>query len=75
MLKALGGFAATGGGSNGTVTSIDTGTGLTGGPITTSGTIALANTTVISGDYGNANTVSVFTVNARVNLRLQVIRQ
>jgi hypothetical protein len=45
MLKALGGFAATGGGgSNGTVTSVDTGTNLTGGPITTSGTISLAST-------------------------------
>ncbi len=33
----------TGGGSGGTVTNVATGTGLSGGPITTSGTIALAN--------------------------------
>ena len=32
---------ATGGGGSGTVTSIETGTGLTGGPITSTGTIAL----------------------------------
>jgi len=68
MLKALGGFAVTGGGSNGTVTSVDTGTGLTGGPITTSGTISIANTTVVSGTYGNSNTVAVFTVNSQGQL-------
>ena len=34
---------------SGTVTSVSTGTGLTGGPITTSGTIALSNTTVTAG--------------------------
>ena len=32
------------GGGGGTVTSIDTGTGLTGGPITTSGTISISST-------------------------------
>lgn len=42
-------------GAGGTVTSIATGTGLTGGPITTSGTIALANTAVTAGSYTNAN--------------------
>lgn len=41
-------------GCSGTVTSIATGTGLTGGPITTSGTIALTNTTVTPGSYTNA---------------------
>jgi hypothetical protein len=41
--------------SGGTVTSIATGTGLTGGPITTSGTIALANTAVTPGSYASAN--------------------
>ncbi len=35
----------------GTVTSISTGTGLSGGPITTSGTISLANTAVVAGSY------------------------
>ena len=47
---------ATGGGSGGgTVTSVATGTGLSGGPITSSGTISLANTTVVPGSYTNAN--------------------
>jgi hypothetical protein len=44
-----------GGGGDGTVTSVATGTGLTGGPITTSGTIALANTAVTAGTYTAAN--------------------
>lgn len=35
----------------GTVTSVGTGTGLTGGPITTTGTIALANTAVTPNTY------------------------
>jgi len=39
----------------GTVTSIATGTGLTGGPVTTTGTIALADTTVIPGSYTNSS--------------------
>lgn len=39
----------------GTVTSITTGTGLYGGPITTSGTISLANTAVAPGSYTTAN--------------------
>lgn len=39
----------------GTVTSVGTGVGLTGGPITSSGTIALANTAVSPGSYTNAN--------------------
>ena len=37
----------------GTVTSVATGTGLTGGPITSTGTINLANTTVVAGSYGS----------------------
>ena len=40
---------------SGTVTSVSTGTGLTGGPITTSGTVALANTAVTAGSYTAAN--------------------
>jgi len=37
------------------VTSINTGTGLTGGPITSTGTISLADTAVTPGAYTNAN--------------------
>jgi len=48
-------------GGSGGVTSIDTGTGLAGGPITTTGTISLANTGVTSGSYTLAN----ITVNAQ----------
>ena len=44
-----------GGGGGGTVTSVATGTGLTGGPITTTGTVALANTAVTPGAYTNAD--------------------
>jgi hypothetical protein len=61
MLKTV----ATGGGSGGTVTNIQTGTGLTGGPITSNGTISIANTTVTDGAYGNASTVSQVTINAQ----------
>lgn len=43
------------GGGSGTVTSVATGTGLTGGPITTSGTVSLANTAVTPGSYTNTN--------------------
>lgn len=50
-------------GGSGTVTQINTGTGLTGGPITTSGTISIASTGVISGSYGTASAVSSFSVN------------
>jgi hypothetical protein len=39
----------------GTVTSVATGTGLTGGPITASGTVSLADTAVSPGAYTNAN--------------------
>ena len=42
-----------GGGGTGTVTSVATGTGLTGGPITTTGTISLADTAVSAGSYTN----------------------
>ena len=41
--------------NTGTVTSVATGTGLTGGPITSTGTISLANTTVTAGSYTNAD--------------------
>lgn len=62
MLKTV---AISGGGTNGTVTNVSTGTGLTGGPITTTGTISIANTTVTAGTYGNASTVSQVTINAQ----------
>ena len=45
----------------GTVTSVATGTGLTGGPISTSGTISLANTGVAAATYTNPT----ITVNAQ----------
>lgn len=41
--------------SGGTVTSVSTGTGLTGGPITSTGTISLANTAVSAGSYTYAS--------------------
>lgn len=43
------------GGGGGTVTSVGTGTGLTGGPITATGTVSLANTAVTPGSYTTAN--------------------
>ena len=49
-----------GGGGSGTVTLVNTGAGLTGGPITTSGTISLTTTAVTPGTY----TFATFTVNA-----------
>jgi len=41
--------------TTGTVTSVGTGTGLTGGPITGTGTISLANTSVTAGSYTSAD--------------------
>ena len=63
MLKTV--VSIGGSGTNGTVTSVGTGTGLTGGPITTTGNISLANTAVVAATYGSANNVSQVTIDAQ----------
>ncbi|MCB9307518.1 MAG: tail fiber domain-containing protein [Lewinellaceae bacterium] len=53
------------GSGGGTVTQINTGSGITGGPITTTGTIGLSNTGVQPGIYGSATEIPVITVDSQ----------
>ena len=50
------------------VSNVATGTGLTGGPITTTGTVSLANTAVTIGTYGDATNVASLTVDQQGRL-------
>lgn len=62
----------TGGGGSGTVTSVGSGNGLTGGPITGSGTLSvLANTGIIAnatGVFVNSSYIATLTANNATNL-------
>ncbi len=58
-------WPAGGGGGAGTVTSVGSGTGLTGGPVTTAGTLAL-DTSYTDGRYVNANGDVLLTGDYRV---------
>jgi hypothetical protein len=60
-VNAQGQITTASNGTSGTVTNIATGTGLTGGPITSTGTISIANTTVTPASY----TLTNLTVNAQ----------
>jgi hypothetical protein len=50
------------------VSNVATGTGLTGGPITSTGTVSLANTAVTIGTYGSSANVASFTVDQQGRL-------
>lgn len=58
---ASGAVTITNAGATGTVTTVSTGTGLIGGPISTTGTIAIDTTGVVAGSYANPT----LTVNAQ----------
>jgi hypothetical protein len=55
-------FVSSGGGGAGTVTQINTAGPITGGPITSTGTINLAASGVTASTYGNATIIPVITV-------------
>lgn len=58
-----------GGGGSGTVTEINTGTGLTGGPITTTGTISVANSTANTlAGYDNSGVFSDVAIGSGLSL-------
>ncbi|MEK2689329.1 tail fiber domain-containing protein [Bdellovibrio sp. GT3] len=60
--KLVCGTPSGGGSGSGTVTQINAGTGLTGGPITTTGTLSLSASGAAAGTYGSATAVPVITV-------------
>jgi hypothetical protein len=51
--------------NGGTVSLVNTGAGLTGGPVSVTGTISLTNTGVVPGSYGSASQIPVITVDAQ----------
>jgi hypothetical protein len=51
--------------NGGTITEINTSNGITGGPITTTGTLGLSNTGVVPGPYGSSSQIPVITVDAQ----------
>ncbi len=54
--------------NQGTVTNVSTGTGLTGGPITSTGTVSINSTGVAAATYGSLSTFAQLTVNAQGQL-------